>query len=132
MEPTYYWDAFTEDTLEWVNRNTGAGEKVRFAGSYPASWVCLREWGRLKPGILSRDPGEFAWYVIQNRPGVLLPIDRALIETGKPALVVTKMGVPLLWIFPYSQVVGRKEGEPAPTPDQRSRARATGGTMPPG
>ncbi len=57
------------------------------------------------PGAAGWRLGEYAWYVVQNRPGLLLPIDLGLIETGKPAMVVTERGVPLLWIFPYSQVV---------------------------
>jgi 4-amino-4-deoxy-L-arabinose transferase-like glycosyltransferase len=120
MEPTYYWDSFTVDALEWVNRNTAPGQKVRFANSYPLSWVYLRETGKLKPGIRWDDPGEYAWYVVQNRPGLLLPIDRGLISAGKPAMVVTKMGAPLLWIFPYSRVVdwAREHSKPAMRDDR--------------
>jgi len=27
-----------------------------------------------------------------------------LVEQGRPAFTVTKLGVPLVWVFPYSEV----------------------------
>ena len=38
MEPTYYWDALSDEALDWLNRHTGPGQKVRFA-TYPTSWL---------------------------------------------------------------------------------------------
>jgi Dolichyl-phosphate-mannose-protein mannosyltransferase len=101
MEPTYYWDALTVDALRWLNENTGPGQKVLFANN-PSSWIYLHESGQLKPGHLPTDPGVWKWYVVQNRPGILSAIDRALIDRSKPNYVFKKCGVPLLWIFPYS------------------------------
>ena len=101
MEPTYYWDALSDEPLDWLNRHTGPGQKVRFA-TYSSSWYLTREEGRLRPGILQTDPGTWAWYVIQNRPGTFSDLDRDLIAHGKPAHVVAKWGVPLLWVFPYA------------------------------
>jgi 4-amino-4-deoxy-L-arabinose transferase-like glycosyltransferase len=103
MEPTYYWDALSDDALEWLQAQTKPGQKVAFA-TFPTSWLYLRETGRLPAGLIPSDPGEWAWYVIQNRPGAFSPLDRALVESGKPAYVVRKWGVPLLWIFPFDQV----------------------------
>ena len=103
MEPTFYWDALTDDALDWIKANTPAGKKVRFA-SYPTTWLYLRAEGRLPLGVLPSDPGEWAWYVVQNRPGAFSPIDRALARRGRPAYVVSKFGVPLLWVFPFDQV----------------------------
>ena len=102
MEPTYYWDALSDEPLDWLNRHTGPGQKVRFA-TYSSSWYLTREEGRLKPGILQTDPGTWAWYVVQNRPGTFSAIDRDLLAHAGPAHVVAKWGVPLLWIFPYSE-----------------------------
>ena len=45
------------------------------------------------------DPGVPLWYVVQNRPGALATWDRALIAGARPAYTVTKLGVPLVWIF---------------------------------
>jgi hypothetical protein len=101
MEPTYYWDSLTDDALDWLNAR--ADGKVRFA-TYPTSWLYLRQTGRLKAGILPTEPGGWEWYVLQNRPGAFRPLDRALAEHGHPAHVVSKLGVPLLWIFPQGEV----------------------------
>lgn len=103
MEPTYYWDALTPAALDWLNAHTGPGRKVRFA-TFPTSWLYLRDDGRLPPGLLPGDPGVWAWYVVQNRPGAFSPLDRALVARGAPAFTVTKWGTPLLWVFPYDQV----------------------------
>ncbi|WZO95899.1 glycosyltransferase family 39 protein [Isosphaeraceae bacterium EP7] len=103
MEPTYYWDALDDETLRWLDGHTGPTEKVRFA-TYPTSWLYLREIGRLNVRFLPNQPGAWAWYVLQNRPGAFSPIDRLLVRNGTPAHVVTKLGVPLVWVFPYSDV----------------------------
>jgi hypothetical protein len=102
MEPTYYWDALTGEAIDWLNEHTGPGEKVLFANN-PSSWSYLHQTGRLKPGHLPTDRGIWKWYVVQNRPGSLKSSDRALIDRSEPSYVFKKFGVPLLWIFPYSQ-----------------------------
>ena len=99
MEPTYYWDALNDDALNWLNAHTPPGGKVRFA-TYPSSWLYLKDSGRLKPGILPSDLGTWTWYVVQNRPGAMTPSDREIVAKVKPAYVVEKFGVPLIWIFP--------------------------------
>jgi hypothetical protein len=103
MEPTYYWDALSDDALDWLNRHTSPGRKVRFA-TYPSSWLYLRQAGKLGPGILPTEPGDWAWYVVQNRSGALSPRDRALIARGHPASIVSKWGVPLVWIFSFREL----------------------------
>lgn len=106
MEPTYYWDALTDEPIDWLNRHTGPRQKVRFA-TFSGSWLLLREEGRLKPEIIPAAPGEWAWYVVQNRPGTFRGPDRDLVEHARPAYVVSKWGVPLIWIFPYAEVEAR-------------------------
>ncbi len=102
MEPTYYWDALSDDALDWLN--THPEGKVQFA-TYPRSWLYLRDTGRLRaPLLLPTEPGVVAWYVLQNRPGEFSPQQRLLAERGRPAYVVQKQGVPLVWIFPYSEL----------------------------
>src|SRR5262249_43990478 len=100
MEPTYYWDALTGDALDWLNDHDEG--KVQFA-NYPTSWLYLRQTGRLKLGVVPDEPGDWAWYVLQNRPGAFPLTDRFLAERGHPAYVVRKLGVPLLWIFPHAE-----------------------------
>jgi len=114
MEPTYYWDALDAETLAWLRENTRAGQKVRFA-SFPTSWLYLRETGALPPGLLPNEPGVWAWYVLQNRPGAFSPVDRALVASGKPVRVVSKLGVPLLWVYPFEEVERLLRGA-GPTP----------------
>jgi 4-amino-4-deoxy-L-arabinose transferase-like glycosyltransferase len=108
MEPTYYWDALTPEALDWLNTNTPPGSKIWFATN-PHSWFYLRDSGRLKVPFVTRpnDPGPWAWYVVQNRPGAYSAfsnLDRAVIAQVRPAFVVAKWGVPLVWIFPFDQV----------------------------
>ena len=77
----------------------------------PPRWWRKRR--RLRPSLLPHEPGRYAWYVLQNRPGALRPIDRALIAEVEPAFVVRKWGVPLVWIFPFGAVEDRLR-RPAP------------------
>ena len=55
MEPTYFWDALTDEPLDWLNAHTGPRQKVRFA-TFPSSWFYLRETGRLRPASCRRSP----------------------------------------------------------------------------
>ena len=103
MEPTYYWDGLDAETLDWLNANTPEGSKIKFA-TEPTSWMYLQRTGRLRRGVYAWEPGTYAWYVVQNRPGTLGPLEHDLIRRSKPARVVSKSGVPLVWVFPYSDV----------------------------
>jgi 4-amino-4-deoxy-L-arabinose transferase-like glycosyltransferase len=102
MEPTYYWDALTPDARRWLAAHTPAGKAIHFA-ALPTSLLYLRRTGELPRRLAPLDPGELAWYVLQNRPGAFSDADRALVTRGRPAYVVTKLGVPLVWIFPYAE-----------------------------
>jgi Dolichyl-phosphate-mannose-protein mannosyltransferase len=107
MEPTYYWDALSPDARRWLAEHTPPGETFVFATN-PTSWLYLRRTGelprRLFPGDADpRFPGPPRWYVLQNRPGAFFDADRALAAHGQAAYVVTKLGVPLVWIFPYAE-----------------------------
>ncbi len=55
--------------------------------------------------------GDYLWYVVQNRPGDFSTTDVGLVLAGTPAYVVEKGGVPLLWIFPYAQVVACEQAQ---------------------
>ncbi len=103
MEPTFYWDSLQPEMLEWLNTHTRPDQKVLFA-RYPTSLLYLRQTHRLKVKILPTESGPWAWYVVQNRPGGLRKMDRDLIAGSQPAAVYRKLGVPLLWVFPYHDV----------------------------
>jgi 4-amino-4-deoxy-L-arabinose transferase-like glycosyltransferase len=110
MEPTYYWDSLQPEILNWLNSHTTSHQKVMFS-RYPTSWLYLRQTHRLKAGILPYEPGQWAWYVMQNRPGAFRKMERDLIAHGHPAKVYSRWGVPLLWIFPYAEVEAWQSGK---------------------
>lgn len=117
MEPTYFWDALTDEALDWLNRNTPRGGRVRFA-TFPTSWLYLHaaEVGRLRPEpVPLQVPVACRWYVVQNRPGALQPWDLALIREGHPAFVVRKLGTPLVWIFPDQELQAILASRSSPT-----------------
>ncbi|GAC1468693.1 MAG: hypothetical protein NVSMB9_11610 [Isosphaeraceae bacterium] len=103
MEPTFYWDALQPEILDWLNAQTPPGRKVMFS-RYPTSWLYLKHTHRLRFSMLPHEPGDWAWYVLQNRPGAFRKMERDLIAHGHPARVFDKWGVPLLWVFPYRDV----------------------------
>ncbi len=108
MEPTYYWDALTPQARRGSPRNTLPGRTIHFATN-PHSWLYLRRTGELPRRLYPIDPDRRfpdppQWYVLQNRPGAFYEIDRALAAQGHAAYTIAKLGVPLVWIFPYSEV----------------------------
>jgi hypothetical protein len=103
MEPTFYWDAFSPETQQWLVERTQAGATIQFA-TFPHSWLYLRKIGALPERLAPIDRGVPKWYVLQNRPGAFSPLDRALVSQGSSAFTVSKLGTPLLWVFPYSEV----------------------------
>ena len=107
MEPTYYWDALSPDARRWLTEHTPAGRTIRFA-TFPHSWLYLRRTGDLPRRLFPIDPDPRfpdppLWYVVQNRPGAFSEADRVLASQGRAEYVVTKLGVPLVWIFPWSE-----------------------------
>jgi hypothetical protein len=104
MEPTYYWDGLSPEAREWLSEHTAPGETIQFA-TFPQSWLYLRRTGALPERLVPTDSGRPKWYVIQNRPGDFSALDRALVANGRPAFTVTKLSVPLVWIFPASEVI---------------------------
>jgi 4-amino-4-deoxy-L-arabinose transferase-like glycosyltransferase len=104
LEPTYYWDAFDGEAIEWLNEHTAASEKVLFCNNFDGLEY-LGEWGLLHPATLPRDSGAYRWFVLQNRPGLYVwnAAFRSLAERGEAAYVHQLDGVPLIWIFPISE-----------------------------
>lgn len=110
MEPTYYWDAMTPEVLAWLDAHTPPGRRVQ-ASTFPTSFLFLNESGRLRAPISPVDPSEPAWFVVQNRPGALGWLDRQLIRDAEPAYVYRKLGVPLLWVFPFEAVEAARRSQ---------------------
>jgi 4-amino-4-deoxy-L-arabinose transferase-like glycosyltransferase len=103
MEPTYYWDALSSDARHFLAAHTPPGRTIGFR-TFPTSWLYLRDIGELPKQLAGIDRGSPLWVVLQNRPGAFSNDDRVLAEQGRPAYTVTKLGVPLVWIFPYSEL----------------------------
>jgi hypothetical protein len=103
MEPTYYWDALSPDATRWLADNTLPGRTIVFRG-WTTSWLYLRRMGDLPRQLAPIDEGLPQWAVLQNRPGAFSDDDRALVASGQPAYTVKKLGVDLIWIFPFSEL----------------------------
>ena len=103
MEPTYYWDALSPEARRWLADNTLPGRTIDFRG-FPHSWLYLRRTGELPRRLARIDRGLPQWVVLQNRPGAFSDVERSLIANGHPTYTVTKLGVPLIWIFPYTDL----------------------------
>ena len=94
MEPTYYWDGLDGGGARLASRQHGPrpDHPVRDVSHVLALPSPDR---RTSAPAGPVDPGRPAWYVLQNRPGAWLPIDRELVEQSRPAFQVEKLGVPL-------------------------------------
>ena len=103
MEPTYYWDALGPQPRRWLAHHTATGETIQFA-MFSRSFLHLRRIGELPPRLASIDPGRPRWVVLQNRPGAFSDLGKALVARGHPRYTLTKLGVPLIWIFPYREL----------------------------
>ena len=103
MEPTYYWDALSPEARRWLADNTLPGRTIDFRG-FPHSWLYLRRTGELPRRLARIDRGLPQWVVLQNRPGAFSDVECLLIANGHPTYTVTKLGVPLIWIFPYTDL----------------------------
>jgi 4-amino-4-deoxy-L-arabinose transferase-like glycosyltransferase len=103
MEPTYYWDALGPGPRRWLAQHSSPGETIQFA-MFTRSFLYLRRVGELPPRLASIDPGRPRWVVLQNRPGAFSDIGRALVARGHPQYTLTKLGIPLIWIFPYREM----------------------------
>ena len=101
MEPTYWWDSLDASSLAWLDDHTGENEKIRFAAPSPDNLVLLSQWGFLRRGWRSSQPGRYRWYVLQHRPSAWKPRDRWLLENAVPAYRRTLLGVPLLSVYEY-------------------------------
>jgi 4-amino-4-deoxy-L-arabinose transferase-like glycosyltransferase len=105
MEPTYYWDALSPEARRWLSEHTAAPDTIQFA-TFPTSWLYLRHTHALPDRLAQIDRGQPKWFVLQNRPGefAFTPLNRRLARHGQAAYTVTKLGIPLIWIFPFSEI----------------------------
>ena len=100
LEPTSYWDTLTPDVLKWVNDHTAPGRSIAFLGA-PTSYYYLKRSVQLRPVAIPFDQSRpWQWYLVQNRPGAMDAMDRALVARfGCRRRLLAKLGVPLVWAF---------------------------------
>jgi len=100
FEPTYYWDTLTPEVLDRINRQTAPGRSIAFLGA-PTSYYYLKHSGQLRPPAVPFDRSlPWEWYLVQNRPGAMDAMDRALIARyGHRRRLLVKFGIPLAWAF---------------------------------
>ena len=105
FEPTYYWDTFTLEVIDWVNRHTAPDRSIAFSLT-PYSYHYLKQSGQFRPEADPLDRSRpWQWYLVQNRPGAMTPLDRALVARhGQRRRLLTKLGVPLVWAFERGEV----------------------------
>jgi hypothetical protein len=103
MEPTYSWDALGPEARQWLAQHTPPGQTIQFT-MFARSFLYLRRIGELPPRLTPIDPGRPRWVVLQNRPRAFSDLGRALVARGHPRYTLTKLGVPLIWIFPYREM----------------------------
>jgi hypothetical protein len=114
LEPTYYWDALSDEALRELDARTPSGRTILFA-SNPITWQ-YRETRRLRSGIWPFEGRDYEWYVVQNRPGARGPVDRGLVRRlgNRPRFVLAqKFGVPLVWAFPDDEVEAQFQADSA-------------------
>ena len=80
MEPTYYWDALTDDALGWINTHTSHDRPILFSAVTHQCFY-LHSSGRLKPKALFFPlAGNIDRYVVPNRSWTWYEFDHRLID----------------------------------------------------
>ncbi|MBN2022852.1 MAG: hypothetical protein JW809_08650 [Pirellulales bacterium] len=125
MEPTYYWDGLDASVLDWLNRNTPEGQKIRFAAGPTENLDWLRRWGALERDFRPSDPGAFRWLVLQERPSAWSEADQWLRAHAAPAHVKVirragwgpwRLDVPLVRVYRYSEYERAVSAPASPLP----------------
>jgi hypothetical protein len=95
MEPTYYWDGFDYEVIDWLNANTDEGELILFSKFSPDTFSIYRADGVLLPEFyVATDYGtdknkRIRYYVTQNRSGLQNAVDVYFKKHKKPVYTKT-------------------------------------------
>jgi hypothetical protein len=105
MEPTYYWDALSDDALAWINAHTPPDRPIVFSAVTHQCFY-LNSSGRLGPKPLFFPlGGAVDGYVVRNRPWSWYELDRRLIDRFGPRRVVADgQGISTRWAFTRDDV----------------------------
>jgi hypothetical protein len=112
FEPTYYWDALDAEVIATLNVGTRENEKICFTPAKKSITLDLvRAWDGLRPAFRPDAPGEYRWYVFQNRPSGLTKVDRILLRDFEPTYIKyvsqptlfsnNPLQTPVLYVFSY-------------------------------
>ena len=108
MEPTYYWDSLDKGVIDWLNKHTTAEEKIVFGAAPAENLELMQRWGIIVPKCSTNADENPRWYVVQNRPSGMLPVDRWLVKHCKPAMTKKihhvgfgpwRLDTPLLFVY---------------------------------
>ncbi|MDR2642201.1 MAG: glycosyltransferase family 39 protein [Planctomycetaceae bacterium] len=98
MEPTYYWDGFDREVIDWLNANTGKDELILFSKFSPDTFSIYRSDGILLPDFYAASESgnkdkikakRIRYYVTQNRSGLQTNVDEYFKKHTKPVYIKT-------------------------------------------
>lgn len=108
LEPTYYWDSFDREVIDWLNTHTAPDERVLLLAAPDDNLALLRAWGVVRFETDRQSPLRLRWVVVQHRPSGWQPDAQRLIATAEPVLTKRlgcsgwgpwRLDVPLLTIY---------------------------------
>lgn len=114
LEPTYYWDSFDRDVVDWLNAHTVPDERVLLLAAPDDNLALLRQWGVVRFETDHRSPLRLRWVVVQHRPSGWQPDAQRLIDSAEPVLTKClgrggwgpwRRDVPLLTIYDAADYV---------------------------
>ncbi|MDR0703718.1 MAG: hypothetical protein LBF88_01890 [Planctomycetaceae bacterium] len=98
MEPTYYWDGFDDEVIQWLRENTESGDKIAFSVHSPETlslYFSMKKFQipfEIPPVTTTSDDLQaqgFRYYILQRRPSGEFERDKQLIERKKPVWIKT-------------------------------------------
>jgi len=114
LEPTYYWDSFDREVIDWLNAHTAPDERVLLLAAPDDNLALLRQWGVVQFETDHRSPLRLRWVVVQHRPSGWQPDAMRLITSAQPVLTKRlgrggwgpwRLDVPLLTIYDAADYV---------------------------
>ncbi len=105
MEPTYFWDGLSDEAIDWLNAHTPPGSvgPVRDVPDVAGSTSSRRAGSarRLPRSTRAAEPGTSS-RTARARSG---RSSASCSSEGRPAFVVSKLGVPLVLIYPLPGLI---------------------------
>ncbi len=99
--PTTWMPSF-RDPRPWLPSNTPRARPSSSPCSPARASTCAHRGVAATPGPDRSGPTR--WFVLQNRPGAFSDPGRGARQPGPPRFTLSKLGVPLIWVFPYREL----------------------------